>query len=95
MTRIPTATSAVVMTVVALATRAPGVMTRISAPAAKATVVNALPAATVARGLPRMPTVGRGAMGPAPVLVATPAIRALLAGMHMAATVVPEDIRQA
>ncbi len=95
MTRIPTATSAVVMTVVALATRAPGVMTRISAPAAKATVVSALPAAIVARGLPPMPTVGRGAMGPAPVLVATPAIRALLVGMHMRATVVPEDIRQA
>lgn len=95
MTRIPTATSAVVMTAVALVTRAPGVMTRISAPVAKATVVSALPAAIVARGLPLMPTVGRGAMGPAPVVVATPAIRALLAGMHMAATVVPVDIRQA
>lgn len=95
MTRIPTATSAVVMTVVALATRAPGVMTRISAPAAKATVVSALPAATVARGLPLMPTAGRGATGLAPVLVATPVIRALLVGMHMAATVVPVDIRQA
>lgn len=95
MTRIPTATSAVAMTAVALATRAPGVMTRISAPAAKATVVSALPAATVARGLPLMPTVGRGAMGLAPALVATPVIRAPLVGMRMAATVVPEDIRQA
>ena len=95
MTRIPTATSAVVMTVVALATRAPGVMTRISAPAAKATVVSALPAATVARGLPLMPAVGRGAMGPAPVLVATPVIRAPLVGMHMPVIAVPEDIRQA
>ena len=95
MTRIPTATSAAAMTAVALATRAPGVMTRISAPVAKATVVSALPAATVAKGLPLMPTVGRGATGLVPALVATPAIRALLVGMHMPATVVPEDIRQA
>ena len=95
MTRIPTATSAAAMTAVALATRAPGVMTRISAPVAKATAVRALPAATVARGLPLMPTVGRGATGLVPALVATPAIRALLVGMHMPATAVPEDIRQA
>lgn len=95
MTRIPTATSAVVMTVVALATRAPGVMTRISAPVAKATMVSALPAATVAKGLPLMPTVGRGATGLVPALVATPTIRAPLVGMHMAATAVSEDIRQA
>ena len=95
MTRIPTATSAAAMTAVALATRAPGVMTRISAPVAKATVVSALPAATVAKGLPLMPTVGRGATGLSPALVAMPAIRAPLVGMHMPATVVPEDIRQA
>ena len=95
MTRIPTATSAAAMAAVALTTRAPGAMTRISAPVAKATVVSALPVTTVARGLPRMPMAGRGATGLAPVLAATPAIRALLVGMHMRATVVPEDIRQA
>ena len=95
MTRIPTATSAAAMTAVALATCAPGVMTRISAPVAKTTVVSALPAATVAKGPPLMPTVGRGATGLVPALVATPATRAPLVGMHMPATVVPEDIRQA
>lgn len=95
MTRIPTVTSAVVMTAVALATRAPGVMTRISAPAAKATVVSALPAATVARGLPLMPTVGRGAMGPTPALVATSAIRAPLVGMRIPGIAVLEGVRQA
>ena len=105
MTRIPTATSAAAMTAVALATRAPGVMTRISAPVAKATVASALPATTVVRGLPLMPMAGRGATGPVPALAAalvtlapreaTPAIRAPLVGMHMLATAVPEDIRQA
>lgn len=95
MTRIPTAISAAATTVVALATRAPGAMTRISALVAKATVASALPVTTVARGLPLMPTVGRGATGLVLALVATPAIRALLVGMHMRATVVPEDIRQA
>lgn len=95
MTRIPTATSAAAMTAVALATRAPGVMTRISAPVAKATVASALPAATVAKGLPLMPTVGRGATGLPPALVATPAIRAPLVGMHMPATAALAGIRLA
>ena len=105
MTRIPTAISAAAATVVALATRAPVVMTRISAPVAKATAPSVLPATTAARGLPLMPTAGRGATGLAPALVAalvtlvpraaTPAARAPLAKTHMPATAVPEGIRQA
>ncbi len=95
MTRIPTATSAAAMAAVALATRAPGAMTRISAPVAKATVASSvLPATTVARGLPLMPTVGRGATGLAPALVATPAIRAPLVEMRMPATAVLKAIRR-
>lgn len=90
MTRIPTAISAAAMTVVALATRAPVVMTRISALAVKATVASVLPVTTAARGLPLMPMAGRGATGLAPALVATPAIRAPLVGMRTPATVVPE-----
>ena len=85
MTRIPTAISAAAATVVALATRATGAMTRISAPMAKA---------TVARGLPLMPTVGRGATGLVLALVATPAISAPLVGMRTPATVVLEAIRR-
>ena len=72
MTRIPTATSAAAMAAVALATRAPGAMTRISAPVAKATVASSLPLMSVA---------GRGATGLAPALVATPVISAPLTGM--------------
>lgn len=95
MTRIPTATSAAAMAAVALATRAPGAMTRISAPVAKATVASSvLPATTVARGLPLMPTVGRGATGLAPALVATPAIRAPLVGMRTPGIAVLEAIRR-
>lgn len=93
------------MAAVALATRAPGAMTRISAPVAKATVASVLPAATVARGLPLMSMAGRGATGLVPALVAalvtlvpraaTPAALAPLAKTHMPATAVPEDIRPA
>lgn len=90
MTRIPTASSAAATTVVALVTRAPVVMTRISAPAVKATAASALPVTTAARGLPLMPMAGRGATGLAPALVATPAIRAPLVEMRMPATAVPE-----
>lgn len=100
MTRIPTAISAAAATVVALATRAPAVMTRISAPVAKATVASVLPATTAARGLPLMPIAGRGATGLVPALVAalvtlvpraaTPAALAPLAKTHMPATAVPE-----
>lgn len=100
MTRIPTAISAAAATVVALATRAPVVMTRISAPAVKATVASVLPAATAARGLPLMPTVGRGATGLAPALVvalvtlapraATPVALTPLAKTHMPALAVAE-----
>lgn len=95
MTRIPTATSAAAMAAVALATRAPGAMTRISAPVAKATVASSvLPVTTAVKGLPLMPMTGRGAMGPVPALVATPAIRVPLVEMRMPATVVPEAIRR-
>ena len=95
MTRIPTAISAAAATVVALATRATGAMTRISAPMAKATVASSvLLATTVARGLPLMPTVGRGATGLVLALVATPAISAPLVGMRTPATVVLEAIRR-
>lgn len=104
MTRIPTATSAAAMAAITLATRAPGAMTRISAPVAKATVASVLPAATVARGLPLMPTVGRGATGLVLALMAalvtlvsraaTPAVLAPLAKTHMPATAVPEGIRR-
>lgn len=83
------------MAAVALATRAPGAMIRISVPVAKATVASVLPAAIAARGLPLMPMAGRGAMGLVPALVATPAIRASLVGMRTPATVVPEGVRQA
>ena len=105
MTRIPTATSAAAATVVALATRAPVVMTRINAPVAKATVASVLPATTAARGLPLMPMAGRGATGLAPALVATPvtlvpraampAALAPLAKTHMLALAVLEGIRRA
>lgn len=95
MTRIPTAISAAAATVVALATRAPVAMTRISAPVAKATAASVLPATTAARGLPLMPMAGRGTTGLAPALVATPAIRVPLVGMRMPATVVLEGIRRA
>lgn len=105
MTRIPTAISAAAATVVALATRAPGAMTRISAPVAKATVASVLPVTTAARGLPLMPMAGRGAMGLVPALMAalvtlvsraaTPAVLAPLAKTHMPATAVPEGIRRA
>lgn len=94
MTRIPTAVSAAATTAVALATRAPVVMTRISAPVVKATVASALPVTTAVKGLPLMPMTGRGAMGLVPVLVATPAIRVPLVEMRMPATVVPEAIRR-
>ena len=104
MTRIPTATSAAAMAAVALATRAPGAMTRISAPVAKATVASVLPVTTAARGLPLMPMAGRGATGLVLALVAalvtlvpraaTPAARAPLAKTHMPATVVLEGIRR-
>ncbi len=103
MTRIPTAVSAAATTVVALATRAPGAMTRISAPVAmtrisapvaKATVASALPVTTAVKGLPLMPMTGRGAMGLVPALVATPAIRVPLVEMRMPATVAPEAIRR-
>ncbi len=90
MTRIPTAISAAATTVVALATRAPGAMTRISAPVVKATVASVLPVTTAARGLPLMPMAGRGATGLVLALVATPAIRAPLVEMRMPATAVPE-----
>ena len=90
MTRIPTAISAAATTGVALATRAPVVMTRISAPVVKATVASVLPVTTAARGLPLMPMAGRGATGLVPALVATPAIRASLVEMRMPATAVPE-----
>lgn len=94
MTRIPTAVSAAATTVVALATRAPVVMTRISAPMVKATVASALPVTTAVKGLPLMPMTGRGAMGLVPALVATPAIHVPLVEMRMPATVVPEAIRR-
>lgn len=100
MTRIPTAISAAAMAAVALAIRAPGAMTRISAPVAKATVASALPAAIVARGLPLMPTVGRGATGLVLALVvalvtlapraATPVALTPLAKTHMPALAVAE-----
>lgn len=95
MTKIPTATSAAAMAPVALATRAPGAMTRISAPVAKATVGSVLPATTVARGLTLIPTVGRGATGLAPALVATPAISAPLVEMRIPGIAVLEGVRQA
>ena len=94
MTRIPTAISAAAATVVALATRAPVVMTRISAPVAKATAPSVLPATTAARGLPLMPMAGRGATGLAPALAATPAALAPLAKTRMPATAVAEAIRR-
>lgn len=94
MTGIPTAVSAAAMAAVAPATRAPGAMTRISAPVAKATVASALPVTTAVKGLPLMPMTGRGAMGLVPALVATPAIRVPLMEMRMPATVVPEAIRR-
>ena len=95
MPRILTATSAAAMAAVALATRAPVAMNRISAPVAKATVASSvLPATTAARGLPLMPTVGRGATGLAPALGATPAIRAPLVGMRIPGIAVLEAIRR-
>ena len=105
MTRIPTAISAAAATVVALATRAPGTMTRISAPVVKATVASVLPVTIAARGLPLMPMAGRGATGLVPALVATlvtlapravtPAALAPLAKTHMPATAVPEATHRA
>lgn len=95
MTRIPTAISVAATTVVALATRAPGAMTRISAPVAKAIVASSvLPTTTVARDLPLMPTVGRGATGPVLALEATPAIRAPLVETRMPGIAVLEAIRR-
>ena len=105
MTRIPTAISAAATTVVALATRAPVVMTRISALVVKATVVSVLPVITAVRGLPLMPMAGRGATGLAPALAAalvtlvpraaTPAALAPLVKTHMPTTAVAEAIRRA
>lgn len=105
MTRIPTAISAAATTVVALATRAPVVMTRISAPVVKATVASVLLVTIAARGLPLMPTAGRGATGLAPALVATlvtlvpraatPAALAPLAKTRMLALAVLEGICRA